>query len=205
MTSSRPAFQEVAAQWDERYRDQDRVWRVEPNEILVDLLRDVTVGSAVDLGAGEGRNALWLAQQHWHVTAVDASTVGLAKVARYAEEAGLSIETIVEDIWAFTARSQASKTSFDLVVLAYLQVSKDERAELLEIAAGLVGPGGHLFVIAHHMDSLGISGPPDAERLFVEADLAAVPGLTQERLELWRGPSDQAVSGTDVFLWAARH
>ena len=100
--------------------------------------------------------------------------------------------------------SKINDRRFDLVVLAYLQVPEADRAELLAQAAGLVAPGGHLFVIAHHMDSLGISGPPEAARLFVESDLAAVPGLTQERLELWRGPSDQAVSGTDVFLWATR-
>ena len=202
--SSRPPFEAVAAQWNERYGDQDRVWRAEPNEILVDLLRGTEAGTAVDLGAGEGRNSIWLAEHHWQVTAVDASKVGLAKVSRYADEAGLSVTTLVQDLWEFMEVSKINDRRFDLVVLAYLQVPEADRAVLLAQAAGLVAPGGHLFVIAHHMDSLGISGPPEAARLFVESDLAAVPGLTQERLELWRGPSDQAVSGTDVFLWATR-
>ena len=73
-------FRVLAQQWDERYAATDRVFRAVPNEMLAELVSAVSPGSAIDLGAGEGRNSLWLAGQGWSVTAVDASQVGLEKL-----------------------------------------------------------------------------------------------------------------------------
>ena len=197
-------FEALAQQWDERYAATDRVFRVVPNEILAELVSGLNPGTAVDLGAGEGRNSLWLASQGWSVTAVDASSVGLGKLISNANDLSLDVTTVVGDLWDFMETSRANGTLFDLVVLAYIQVIASERPSLLNAAAALLRPGGHLFVVAHHMDSLGHAGPPDPERLFVEEDLAHIEGLSPDRLELLHGPSDLPESGTDVFLWAKR-
>jgi Fe2+ or Zn2+ uptake regulation protein len=63
--------------WDERYTGRDYLWDVGPNQFVEQYLADATPGSAIDLAAGEGRNAVWLARQGWQVTAVDHSQVGL--------------------------------------------------------------------------------------------------------------------------------
>ena len=198
-------FRVLAQQWDERYAATDRVFRAVPNEMLAELVSAVSPGSAIDLGAGEGRNSLWLAGQGWSVTAVDASQVGLEKLNSYAQKEGLNVETVVGDLWEFMETTRSNGPKVDLVVLAYIQVVTAERSMLLDQAASLLKPGGHLFVVAHHLDSLGHAGPPDPQRLFIEDDLARIQGVTIDRLELLHGPSDVPESGTDVFLWATRN
>ena len=198
-------FRVLAQQWDERYAATDRVFRAVPNEMLAELVSAVSPGSAIDLGAGEGRNSLWLAGQGWSVTAVDASQVGLEKLNSYAQKEGLNVATVVGDLWEFMETTRSNGPKVDLVVLAYIQVVTAERSMLLDQAASLLKPGGHLFVVAHHLDSLGHAGPPDPQRLFIEDDLARIQGVTIDRLELLHGPSDVTESGTDVFLWATRN
>ena len=198
-------FRVLAQQWDERYAATDRVFRAVPNEMLAELVSAVSPGSAIDLGAGEGRNSLWLAGQGWSVTAVDASQVGLEKLNSYAQKEGLNVATVVGDLWEFMETTRSNGPKVDLVVLAYIQVVTAERSMLLDQAASLLKPGGHLFVVAHHLDSLGHAGPPDPQRLFIEDDLARIQGVTIDRLELLHGPSDVPESGTDVFLWATRN
>jgi len=60
--------------WDRRYRGTDLRWTTEPNRFVAEELRDLPPGRALDLGAGEGRNAVWLAERGWRVTAVDFSS-----------------------------------------------------------------------------------------------------------------------------------
>ena len=81
MTDAPKAYAHVMDQneWDERYREQELVWAAEPNRILVGAVEGLTPGKALDLAAGEGRNAVWLAQQGWDVDAVDWSDVALDK------------------------------------------------------------------------------------------------------------------------------
>ncbi|MEI2785642.1 MAG: methyltransferase domain-containing protein [Candidatus Nanopelagicales bacterium] len=74
--------------WDDRYAAEDRVWGGEPNRFVVQYLGDLPPGSAIDLGAGEGRNSVWLAQQGWDVTAVDFSATGLRKARQMAAMPG---------------------------------------------------------------------------------------------------------------------
>jgi hypothetical protein len=61
-----------------------------------------------------------------------------------------------------------------------------------------------LFVVGHHVSSLGVTGPPDPARLYAEDDLREIPGLDVIRLEQRRGKSDVSEPGTDVVLWARR-
>ena len=68
-----------AEAWDRRYVGSDLLWSVEPNRFLVAEVSGMEPGRALDVGTGEGRNAVWLAEQGWSVTGVDFSSVGLDK------------------------------------------------------------------------------------------------------------------------------
>jgi cyclopropane fatty-acyl-phospholipid synthase-like methyltransferase len=135
------------------------------------------------------------------VTGVDASTVGLAQASEHAEQAGCSLSTIHADLTTY-----ASPAAFDLVVLANMHLPADGRDLLFATAEAAVAPGGHLYVVGHHLESLGLAGPPDPERLFTEDLLeAAFPGLAIERLGRTRdGDTSEHSTAGDVYLWAAR-
>src|SRR2546429_8271195 len=77
-------------QWDEAYASAELVWTAEANRFVVEELAGLAAGRALDLGTGEGRNAIWLAERGWRVTAVDFSAVGLAKAAKPAEKRGVT-------------------------------------------------------------------------------------------------------------------
>jgi hypothetical protein len=95
---------------------------------------------------------------------------------------------------------------FDLVVLANLHPDPGERAVLLAAAAAALTPGGHLFLVGHHVDSLGVAGPNDPQRLYTEELLGrAFPGLEILRLERRDGShGDTGKPSVDVVAWAVR-
>ena len=160
--------------WDERYA-AGSVWSKGPNAWIERTVGHLDPGTAVDLGAGEGRNALWLAELGWEVTAVDFSAVGFATGRTRAAELGLDIEWVVAD-----ATSWSSPQQVDLVVIAYLQLPVDDLARALEAAAGYLAPGGTLALVAHDRDNLtrGTGGPQDATLLTTVDELkAAASGL----------------------------
>jgi N-acetylglucosamine malate deacetylase 2 len=203
--ASADSSQSVSAEWDARYQAQPQLFREEPDETLVELVSPLPPGTAVDLGAGEGRNSLWLARQGWDVAAVDASTVALDRLRGSAAAQGVTIETVADDVFDYLRSAPDRGQAFDLVVIAFVHPPADERIRLLRAAAELVARGGHLFVVAHHLDSLGRSGPPDPQRLYTESDLrSATPDLELLRLERRNGASDVSDPGVDVFLWARR-
>jgi LmbE family N-acetylglucosaminyl deacetylase/SAM-dependent methyltransferase len=194
----------VGAEWDARYRAQPRLFREDADETLVELVSSLPPGTALDLGAGEGRNSLWLAGQGWEVVAVDASEVALRRLEAAAPP-GAPVHAVTADLFDYLRSAAGDRTRFDLVVVSFVHPPAPGRALLLAGAAGRVAEGGHLFVVAHHLDSLGKTGPPDPDRLYVESDLAdGAPGLEVLRLERRSGPSDVPDAGVDVFLWARR-
>jgi SAM-dependent methyltransferase len=188
--------------WDQRYAAVGRRFSIHPDTALVELVTPLPPGRALDLGAGEGRNSLWLARQGWTVTAVDGSSVALDRTRAAATAEGLSVSPVQADIGDFLRR----RDTYDLVVIANIHPSPEERAELLRAAVGAVRPGGHLFLVGHHVDSLGRVGPLDAARLYTEAALAsALPGLRTlllERRERTLG-GDTGEPVVDMVLWAA--
>jgi 2-polyprenyl-3-methyl-5-hydroxy-6-metoxy-1,4-benzoquinol methylase len=148
----------VAEEWDRRYASTDRLFRVEPDETLVEVVTPLRPGRAVDLGAGEGRNSLWLAAHGWAVTAVDLSRQALDRLDGHAHAEGSAVVTIADDLASYLGAARARGDMFDLVVLAYVHPHRAERAELLHAAVSVVGPGGHLFVVGHHRFSQGVAG-----------------------------------------------
>ena len=115
-----------SATWDERYSTSELIWTGRANQFVEAHLGDLEPGTAVDLGAGEGRNAVWLASRGWTVTAVDFSKVGLDKAHHLAAEHGVEITTEQADATAWDPHAPV-----DLVVLSYLQLPSDEQRVVL--------------------------------------------------------------------------
>jgi len=187
--------------WDERYAAVERLFSSEPDPALVELATPLRPGRAVDLGAGEGRNSLWLARQGWAVTAVDGSAVALQRVQAGAAAARLRVVTVRADIGEFLSLGER----YDLIVIANIHPEPEQRAAMLQDAARAVRPGGHLLLVGHHLDSLGSEGPSDPARLYTEEVLRdALPGLRTlllERRQRSHG-SDTSEPRIDVVLWA---
>ena len=172
--------------WDERYASKDYLWTVEPNRFVQQHVAQLTPGTAIDLATGEGRNAVWLAGQGWQVTAVDFSPAGLDKARRLAADHDVDVEWVEADVTAY----QPSAT-FDLVLVAYLQLSTSQRVEVLRRAAGWVASGGTMLVVAHDRSNVteGHGGPPSPEVCYdVDETVAALEGLTPSVAEVARRP-----------------
>ena len=170
--------------WNQRYETTDLVWTAEPNQFLVVEVEGLAPGTALDLGAGEGRNAVWLAQQGWQVTAVDFSDVGLAKADQLATAAGVEVSTTCADLVGYTPPPRG----FDLVAVVYLHLPASVRRAVYRRAADGVAPSGTLLVVGHDTTNRtdGYGGPQDPDVLFspddVVADLAD-SGLVVEKAE----------------------
>ena len=191
-----------AHDWDRRYATAERLFVGDPDDALVEFVEGLPPGQAVDLGAGEGRNALWLARRGWEVTAVDFSAVALDRLRSTANENHLAVEAVVSDVVEYLANG----STFDLVVVSYMHPDSLGRSVLLSAAASAVRPGGHLFLVGHHLESLGNAGPPDPERLYtLDRIEGAFPGLTAlvvERRE--RRRTDLPAPSVDVVAWLER-
>ena len=173
-----------AAAWNRRYETNELVWTAEPNRFLVVETAALAPGTALDLGTGEGRNAVWLAQQGWRVTAVDFSDVGLAKASQMAAAADVEVSTVCADVADYTP----DPGGFDLVAILYLHLPADLRHEVYGRAGAGVAPGGTLLVVGHDATNLtdGHGGPQDPEVLFSAADIAedlVGSGLIVERAD----------------------
>ena len=84
--------------WNRRYEGEGLIWTAEPNRMLVTEVGRMVPGRVLDLGCGEGRNAVWLARQGWSVTAVDFSDVGLDKGRRLADAHAVTVEWVLADV-----------------------------------------------------------------------------------------------------------
>jgi ubiquinone/menaquinone biosynthesis C-methylase UbiE len=173
--------------WDRRYDTADYVWHVAPNQFLPELVADLTPGRAVDLACGEGRNAVWLAQQGWTCTAVDFSQVGIAKAERLAADSGVTVEWVVADVTTVDLPA----AGYDLVIVFYVQIPPPDRQAMLHRAARALAPGGRFVMVAHDLTNIteGVGGPQDPSVMptpeLISADLrsAGVADLTIDRAE----------------------
>ena len=133
--------------WEEFYSDRESVWSGKPNSLLVEEVSGLPAGTALDVGCGEGGDAIWLASEDWHVTAVDVSATALERAAEHAATAGVSeaIEWERHDVAA-----SFPSGSFDLVSSCYLHSPVEiPRTRILRSAAAAVAPGGTLLVVGH--------------------------------------------------------
>ncbi len=157
--------------WNARYRDDSELYGAEPNQFLQAELAGWSPRRVLDLGCGQGRNAVWLAMQGHRVTGLDLSDVAIGQARELAARAGVEIDFHAVDV----ARSWMPDPEYDLVLLSYLQLPGRTRRAVHRKAVDALAPGGTLFLVAHHRDNLehGVGGPPMPEVLFDESMLAS--------------------------------
>ncbi len=196
-----------ATEWDRRYADADLVWPDRPNIWVSELVGPMPPGVALDVAAGEGRNALWLVELGWTVVATDFSEVAIQRCRTLAEQKlGAStarLTAIVRDAVSpappvpsgepvaseepgasgepgVSGEPGASSTGYDLAVLCYLHLPRPQWIRALTSAVEAVRPGGTVVVVAHSLRNLteGVGGPPDPEILLdPEALVESAAGL----------------------------
>jgi SAM-dependent methyltransferase len=186
-----------ATAWDARYAASDLVWSAEPNRFVEAELTDLPPGRALDLAAGEGRNAIWLARRGWEVTAVDYSQVGLDKGRK------LAGDTAVRWVRA-DATTWDERAADDLTVIAYLQVPAADRRAAVRAGFASLRPAGTLLVVGHDSRNLtdGVGGPQDPGVLYTAEDL--LEDLSDQRFDTVRAdrverPVEDAVA-LDVLV-----
>jgi SAM-dependent methyltransferase len=174
--------------WDARYASASGlVWSAEPNRFVVESVSGLMPGAALDLAAGEGRNAVWLAEQGWRVTAVDFAPVAVERGRELAATRGVPIEWRVADVTAY----RPVPGSYELVLISYLHLPAPALAGVLDSARRALRPGGTLVVVGHDLANLrgGTGGPQDpAVLLTPEAVVDGLAGLRIQRAETARRP-----------------
>lgn len=137
----------VSVEWDERYSAAERVWSGEPNGSLVTDVAGLTPGRVLDVGCGEGGDAVWLARQGWAVTALDVSGVALARAAAHARDAGVEVDLV----HAGLLEADLPAAAFDLVSVQYPALLRTPGRDAERALLAAVAPGGLLLVV-HHAD-----------------------------------------------------
>jgi thioredoxin reductase/SAM-dependent methyltransferase len=193
--------------WDNRYGESDRIWSGDPNVVLVREVETMTPGTALDLGCGEGADAIWLARRGWRVTAADISRVALERAARQAATEGVDgVDWQWHDLG-----SSFPEGEFDLVSAQFLHSPGDmPRERILRTAAGAVAPGGVLLVVGHAEHPLGRH--PEVHLPNAREVLAGL-GLPGDAWEVetcedyerpWTSPDGEAVVLKDSVVRARR-
>jgi len=193
--------------WEEFYRKQEWVWSGNPNAMLVREVTGLAPGTALDLGCGEGADAIWLAQQGWRVTAVDVSQTAL----RRAQERAVSVGVAQYIDWQQHDLTFSFPGGFfDLVSAQFLHSSVGfPRERVLQSAAEAVAPGGRLLVVGHagvppwasdHQPKVSLPTPHDVlEALHLAPDQWQVELLESPTREV-PGANGQSAMLTDSVL-----
>ena len=188
-----------ARAWDERYAAADLVWSATPNQFVAEEVAALPAGRALDLAAGEGRNAIWMAARGWQVVAVDFSRVGIEKGrALEQRQRSASGPGRVDWVVADALSHDPGPERFDLALVAYLQLVADERRTAVRRAFGALRVGGTLLVVAHDSTNLteGTGGPQDPAVLYTAEEVLA--DLDGERFDVERAERvTRAVGATD--------
>jgi len=161
------------AYWEERYGAPGLTWTGNPNPVLVQEAATLAPGRALDIGSGEGGDALWLAGRGWAVTGVDISQNALDKARVRAEAVGVSVTWEQHDLTEWTPEPR----SFDLVTAHFMHLADPARGALFRALAAAVAPGGTLLVVGHDVTGHEEHRDHMADLMFgVDDVLAAIDG-----------------------------
>ncbi len=136
--------------WDQRYSG-DQLWSGNPNGTLVNEISGTRPGRALDVGAGEGGDAIWLAEQGWQVTASDISRRALDHITAEATRRNLNLECLHVDT---NALDPFQVEAFDLVTAHYASIPRTAEDRAIANMLGAVAPGGTLLVVGHDLEPM---------------------------------------------------
>lgn len=160
--------------WNERYSSKPQLWSGNPNNHLVAEASDLTPGTALDVGCGEGGDAIWLAKRGWQVTAVDISTVAIERAT--ANAGALPITWAPTDLIGW----DPAPARYDLISAQYMHLPPDARNALFSNLAAAVTPGGTLLIVCHHPSDMEISPQPHPRDMYYTGDdVAALLDLAE--------------------------
>lgn len=170
--------------WDAHYGNDGDIWSGRPNAQLVAEATHLAPGTALDVGAGEGADAIWLAEQGWTVTGTDISSIALARAAEHARQRGVesSIAWQHQDL----LKQAPPKRSFDLVSAQFMHLPLADRDPLFARLAEAVAPGGTLLIVGHapsDMNGTEHSHHP-AEMFFTAHDVATPLPVGEWRIDV---------------------
>ena len=148
--------------WDEMYRSRDQVFSGFPNGVLVTEVTELPPGQALDVGCGEGADALWLARRGWQVTAVDISPTALQRAAAAATDVNGRVTWAQADLTSAPPPAGA----FDLVSVQYFPLPQQPDHTALRGLLDAVAPGGTLLIASHDPADL----PPGHDHGFDPSD-----------------------------------
>jgi SAM-dependent methyltransferase len=162
--------------WDERYRSSDRVWSGNPNPQLVAEVTGRRPGLALDVGCGEGADAIWLAQAGWMVVGADISGVALERADQHARDTDPAAAERIHWWQADLLAQGPEPDCFDLVSAQFIQMPPDRRTPLFSALAASVRTGGMLLIVGHHPSDLdtGVPRPPMPELFYTPEELAGL-------------------------------
>lgn len=197
--------------WNQRYSGKELLWPQEPSAILKREMADIPPGQALDLAAGEGRNAFFLAKQGWEVTAVDFSEVAVKKGRELAKKLELPVKWEVQDLTHY----RPAEGSYDCITIFYLHLPWEEFSEVLRRAAAALRPQGVLLVVGHDSTNLeaGTGGPQNPNVLYSPTDITGlfdtIESLEIERAERHRqaldhGEGESGATQIDCVVKARR-
>lgn len=184
--------------WNRRYAERDADSPGEPNPVVVEETAPLRPGRALDLAAGDGRHALFLAARGWRVACVDFSQAAVERGRRFAAAAGLGPEGAggpggetgsIDWVHADLAEYEPASGAFDLVTILFLHIPWNEMQDVIRKGAAALAPGGTFLLLGHHRDNIGrgAGGPQDPDVLYTEEAVAKVlgglDGLDIERQE----------------------
>lgn len=210
-----------ASNWDERYSASELVWGVDPNRYVkfwaTEVAEEITDEDpsaslcALDIGCGEGRNAIWMVANGWQVDAFDFSAVAIERLSQLAEnvlelEQQAALIAGVQDI----SEWEPLAPMYDFVVICFLHFPQQQLQQLWEKSAAALKPGGSLLVIGHDKKNLaeGVGGPQDENVLFHAAECGeylSKVGLDVEHAHVHqREVPDQDRPALDAVIFARK-
>jgi SAM-dependent methyltransferase len=191
-TADTPTGEEA---WNSRYLESDRIWSGEPNTILVREADGLTPGTALDLGCGEGADAVWLARRGWRVTAADISGVALGRAAEHAADAKVADRI---DWQRHDLEKSFPAGTFDLVSAHFLHFYGDAlpRERVLRTTADAVAPGGVLLIVGHSGIPHWLQNPHPDVHLPGPAEVLASLRLPEDQWEVLLSEEHERVQTT---------